>query len=160
MARYLPPYHLGGDRPRIDYIGAALFAAALVPILVGTDQRSIGRRGPTSSVGGLIVIGLLVGGLRVRRVTRAGADRAARALFRIRTFTVSVVAIFLAAFGFFATVVFLPRWFQVVNGSSATESGYQILPLLGGLIISAVASGQIVARTGRYQVAHLRSARH
>ena len=72
-------------------------------------------------------------------------------LFRIRSFTVSVSAVFLAAFGFFAAVVFLPRWFQVVNGSSATESGYQILPLLGGLIISAVASGQIVSRTGRYR---------
>ena len=71
--------------------------------------------------------------------------------FRIRTFSVSVTAIFLAAFGFFATVVFLPRWFQVVHGSSATESGYQILPLLAGLIISAVASGQIVARTGRFK---------
>jgi MFS family permease len=47
--------------------------------------------------------------------------------------------------------VFLPRWFQVVNGSSATESGYQILPLLGGLIISATAAGQLVARTGRYK---------
>ena len=59
---------------------------------------------------------------------------------------------FLAAFGFFAAVVFLPRWFQVVAGSSATVSGYQMLPLLGGLIISAVASGQIVSRTGRYRV--------
>jgi MFS family permease len=53
--------------------------------------------------------------------------------------------------GFFAVVVFLPRWYQVVAGASATESGYQILPLLGGLIVSAVASGQIVARTGRYK---------
>ena len=35
---------------------------------------------------------------------------------------------------------------------SATESGYQILPLLGGLIFSAVASGQIVSRTGRYRM--------
>ncbi len=72
-------------------------------------------------------------------------------LFRNRAFTVSVAAVFLAAFGFFAAVVFLPRWFQVVGGSSATISGYQMLPLLGGLIFSAVASGQIVARTGRYR---------
>ena len=72
-------------------------------------------------------------------------------LFRIRSFTASVIAFFLAAMGFFAAVVFLPRWFQFVLGNSATESGYQILPLLAGLIIAAVASGQIVARTGRYK---------
>ncbi len=64
----------------------------------------------------------------------------------------SVSAVFLAATGFFATVVFLPRWFQIVDGSSATVSGYQMLPLLGGLIFSAVASGQIVSRTGRYRL--------
>ena len=81
-------------------------------------------------------------------------------LFRIRSFSVSVTAVFLAAFGFFATVVFLPRWFQIVIGSSATESGYQILPLLGGLIISAVTSGQIVSPHGPLPLARLRRARH
>jgi MFS family permease len=62
-----------------------------------------------------------------------------------------VIAIFLAAMGFFTAVVFLPRWYQVVAGASATESGYQILPLLGGLIVSAVTAGQLVSRTGRYK---------
>jgi MFS family permease len=47
--------------------------------------------------------------------------------------------------------VFLPRWFQFVEGSSATESGYQILPLLLGLIISAISSGQIIAALRRYK---------
>ena len=70
----------------------------------------------------------------------------------MRAFTISVIAMFLAAFGFFGAVIFLPRWFQTVAGASATESGYNILPLLAGLIISAIASGQIVARTGRYKV--------
>src|SRR4029078_8018078 len=41
---------------------------------------------------------------------------------------------------------------QCVAGSSATVSGYQMLPLLGGLIFSAIASGQIVSRTGRYRL--------
>jgi len=38
-----------------------------------------------------------------------------------------------------------------VTGASATVSGYEMLPLLGGVIISAVAAGQLVARTGRYR---------
>jgi MFS family permease len=75
----------------------------------------------------------------------------------MRAFTVSVAAMFLAAFGFFGAVVFLPRWFQTVAGSSATESGYNLLPLLAGLIFSAIASGQIVARTGRYKILMLGS---
>jgi len=65
---------------------------------------------------------------------------------------------FAASMAFFAPIVFLPRWFQVVGGSSATQSGYQLLALLGGLIISAMGSGQIVARTGRYKLLALGAA--
>jgi EmrB/QacA subfamily drug resistance transporter len=150
VARYLPSYHLGGDRPRIDYVGAALLAGALVPVLVGLTNAQTGTW-TDIGVGGLVVIGLIVGAVFVFWESRHPEPIVPLSNFRIRNVSVSVVAIFLAALGFFATVVFLPRWFQIVNGSSATESGYQLLPLLGGLILSAVASGQIVARTGRYR---------
>lgn len=148
--RYLPRYHLGGDRPSIDYLGATLFATALVPILVGlTNKQS--AEWTDASVGGLIVIGVVVLLAFIVVEARAREPIVPLSLFRVRAFSVSVVAVFLAAFGFFAAVVFLPRWYQVVNGSSATESGYQILPLLAGVILSAVLSGQIVSRTGRYR---------
>lgn len=55
------------------------------------------------------------------------------------------------SFGFFGGIVFLPLWFQAVLGSSATESGYQILPMMAGLMIGSIGSGQIVSRTGRYK---------
>jgi MFS family permease len=58
---------------------------------------------------------------------------------------------FLAAFGFFAAVVFLPQWFQVVRGMGATESGLNLLPLVFALIVGATVSGQLAARTGRYK---------
>jgi EmrB/QacA subfamily drug resistance transporter len=148
--RNLPSYHLGGDKPVIDYVGAALFTAALVPILIGlTNKQSADWTDPI--VGGLILVGLVIGLVFLVAESRAREPIVPLELFRIRSFSISVAAFFLASFGFLAAVVFLPRWFQVVNGSSATESGYQILPLLGGLIISATASGQLVARTGRYK---------
>ena len=151
VRRYLPLYHLAGERPKIDYIGAALFTAALVPILVGlTNKGSADWSDPF--VGGLIGLGALILVLFLIVESRSGEPIVPLDLFRNRSFSISVAAMFLAAFGFFAAVVFLPRWFQVVAGSSATVSGYQMLPLLGGLIISAVASGQIVSRTGRYRV--------
>jgi EmrB/QacA subfamily drug resistance transporter len=148
--RNLPSYHLGSDRPSIDYLGAALFTAALVPILIGlTNKQSADWTDPT--VGGLILVGSVIALLFVFVESRAREPIVPLPLFRIRSFTIPVLAFFLTSFGFLASVVFLPRWFQVVNGSSATESGYQILPLLGGLIVSATGAGQIVARTGRYK---------
>ena len=98
-----------------------------------------------------MVLGLIFGAIFVWVESRASEPIVPLGLFRLRTFTIAVIASFFAAFGFFAAVVFLPRWYQTVAGATATESGYNILPLLFGLIFSAISSGQIVARTGRYK---------
>ena len=149
--RYLPAYQPAGVRPRIDYAGASLFTAALVPILVGLTNKS-SAEWTDPAVGGLIGLGALILVAFVWIESRAAEPIVPLGLFRNRAFTISVTSVFLATFGFFAAIVFLPRWFQVVGGSSATISGYQMLPLLGGVIFSAVASGQIVARTGRHRL--------
>ena len=135
----------------LDYLGAALLTGALVPILVGFTNKQ-GGEWTDPTVGGLIVLGFIVLAAFIFAESRAHEPLVPLKLFRIPAFTGAVTAMFLAAMGFFAAIVFLPRWFQVVNGSSALESGYQILPLLAGLIISAIASGQIVARTRQYKV--------
>jgi EmrB/QacA subfamily drug resistance transporter len=148
--RTLPGLHDESNKPSIDYLGAALLVAALVPILIGFTNKQFGEW-TDLDVGGLIVLGLAIIPLFLFVESRAKDPIVPLHLFRIPAFRASVVAFFLAAVGFFAAVVFLPRWFQVVLGSSATQSGYQILPLVGGLIVAAIASGQIVARTGIYK---------
>ena len=148
--RTLPTVRDPNAERNLDVLGAALFVAALVPFLIGLTNKQFGEW-TDPEVGGLIALGLLFGAAFVWAEARAKEPIIPLGLFKNRAFTASVLAIFLAAMGFFAAVVFLPRWYQVVEGTSATESGYQILPLLGGLIVSAVASGQIVARTGRYK---------
>ena len=148
--RTLPTHREAGADRHIDYLGAVLLVGALVPILIGFTNKQFDEW-TDPQVGGLIALGLAVAAAFVFAESRAHEPIVPLRLFRLRTFTASVIAMFLAAMGFFAAVVFLPRWFQFVNGSSATESGYQILPLLGGLIVSAIGSGQFVARTGRYK---------
>jgi len=148
--RTLPTHRESGADRHIDYLGASLLVAALVPILIGFTNKQFGEWTDVP-VGGYIAVGLALAAIFVWVESRAHEPIVPLSLFRIRAFTASVSAMFLAAMGFFAAVVFLPRWYQFVQGSSATESGYQILPLLGGLIVSAIVSGQVVARTGRYK---------
>ena len=62
-----------------------------------------------------------------------------------------MISTFFASFAFFGAIIFLPRWFQFVHGFSPTNSGLAALPLMVGLIVSSIASGLIVARTGRYK---------
>jgi EmrB/QacA subfamily drug resistance transporter len=149
--RLLPAIRRPDAARNIDYMGAAVFALAIAPFLVGlTNKQTADWSDPW--VGGLMLVGLLFGALFVWIESRVPDPIVPFSLFRMRAFTISVVSMFLAAFGFFGAVIFLPRWFQTVAGSSATESGYNLLPLLAGLIVSAILSGQIVARTGRYKI--------
>ncbi|MBI3746951.1 MAG: MFS transporter [Chloroflexi bacterium] len=148
--RLLPAHRIPDAARHIDYLGAAVFAAAITPFLIGLTNKQTGAW-TDPSVGGLILLGLVLAGVFIWIESRAHDAIVRLELFRIRAFTISVAAMFLAAFGFFGAIIFLPRWFQVVAGASATESGYNLLPLLVALILSATLSGQIVARTHHYK---------
>ncbi len=149
--RLLPPIKHPEAGRNIDYVGAALFAAAIGPILVGlSNKRSLDWTDPW--VGGLILVGMVMVAVFLWWETRAADPIIRLSLFRNRTITISVLSMFLAAFGFFGAIVFLPQWLQVVRGMGATESGLNLLPLVMALIVGATVSGQVVARTGRYKV--------
>jgi EmrB/QacA subfamily drug resistance transporter len=148
--RLLPPIRHPERVISIDYLGAAVFTAAIVPLMLGLTNKQ-GAEWTDPAVGGLIGLGLALAAVFVLIESRAKDPIIHLELFRNRTFTVSVLATGLMSFGFFGGIIFLPRWFQFVLGSSATESGYQMLPMLVGLIGSSIASGQIVSRTGRYK---------
>jgi EmrB/QacA subfamily drug resistance transporter len=151
MFRLLPSIRRADASRNIDYLGAAVFALAIAPFLIGLTNKQTGNWADPA-VGGLILAGLAFGALFVFIESRAQEPIVPLGLFRIRAFTISVTGMFMAAFGFFGAVIFLPRWFQTVGGASATESGYNLLPLLVALIFSAIVSGQIVARVGRYKL--------
>jgi EmrB/QacA subfamily drug resistance transporter len=148
---YLLPTVRRPDASRnIDYLGVGTFAAGIVPILVGLTNAQNGDWG-SLGVWGLLLVGVVFLAIFIWVESWAKEPMIPLHLFRNRTFSISMVAVFTAMFGFFGAVVFLPLWFQVVQGASATESGYKLLPFLFGLILSSIASGQIVSRTGRYK---------
>ena len=134
----------------IDYLGASVFAAGVVPILLGLTNKQTGDWSDPA-VGGLILLGFALLALFVFIESRAKDPIIHLELFKNRTFTSSVLATALISFGFFGGIVFIPLWFQAVNGSTATQSGYQILPMMAGLMAGSIGSGQIVSRTGRYK---------
>ena len=151
ISRILPAIKRPDAARNIDYLGAAVFAVAISLILIGLTNKGTGEW-TDPAVGGLILAGLLITAVFIWIESRAPDPIVPLGLFRIRNFSVSVIAMFFAAFGFFGAVIFLPRWLQTVGGASATVSGYNLLPLVGGLIVSATMSGQIVARTGKYKI--------
>jgi EmrB/QacA subfamily drug resistance transporter len=148
--RLLPPVKNPEGGRNIDYIGAALFAAAIGPALIGlTNKQTAAWTDPW--VLWPIVSGLVVLVVFLFWETRAADPIIRLDLFRNRYLTISVASMFLMSFGFFGAIVFLPRYFQVVRDLSATASGFNLLPMIFALIVSATVSGQLAARTGRYK---------
>jgi EmrB/QacA subfamily drug resistance transporter len=150
VARVLPSIRRPHGSLNLDWLGGLVFVAGMIPLLVGlTNKQSADWTAP--QVGGLIALGLALLTVFLFIERRVKEPIVPLDLWRDRTYAGTIIATFFASFGFFAAVIFLPRYYQVVLGESATASGYALLPLLVGVIGSSIASGQIVARTGRYK---------
>jgi EmrB/QacA subfamily drug resistance transporter len=149
--RLLPTVRQAGARFNLDIAGVLTMALAVVPILIALTLAENGDWTAPGVIGGF-AIGLVSFVAFLVAETRAEDPVIPLSLFRDRTFTISSAATFFSSFGFAVVVIFLPLWFQVVQGSSSTASGYALMPFLLGLIVSSVVSGLIVSRTGRYKL--------
>ena len=148
--RLLPTVKNPRATRNFDILGGSIFTVAISFLLVGLTNKQFGEW-TDQTVGGFIAIGLIGVVLFVLAEARAKEPIIPLNLFRIRTYTSSMISTFFASFAFFGAIIFLPRWFQIVHGFSPTNSGLAALPLMAGLILSSIGSGLIVARTGRYK---------
>jgi EmrB/QacA subfamily drug resistance transporter len=136
---------------RIDYLGAGILAAALSAIVLlctlgGTDYA---WGSPLIIALGVLAIVLIGAFIAVER--SAAEPVLPPRLFGNRVFSVTSAVGLVVGFALFGSVTYLPLFLQVVNGASPTGSGLQILPLMGGLLLTSIGSGQIISRTGRYK---------
>jgi EmrB/QacA subfamily drug resistance transporter len=154
----LPNHKREGANPSIDYLGALVFTAAVVPILIGLTEKGLTNSAGTAyswfawQVGGLLLLGAVLVLLFLFIETRAKEPILPLDLFRNRTYAASQAAMFLMSFAFFIAVIFMPRYYQAVRGISATASGYMLWPLLVGLMGTSVGAGLVIARTGKYKM--------
>ncbi|MFE6869781.1 DHA2 family efflux MFS transporter permease subunit [Kitasatospora sp. NPDC057692] len=139
-------------RHRIDYLGTVLIAAVATCVVLVT---SLG--GTTWAWGSWQIVGLGVLGL-VLLLAFVLVERTAvepvlpLRLFRSRTFSLVAVISFVVGFAMFGALTYLPTFLQVVMNVSPTMSGIHMLPMVIGMLVTSIGSGQIVARTGHYRV--------
>jgi EmrB/QacA subfamily drug resistance transporter len=135
-------------RPAIDYAGTALLAVALSAIVLISDVNRPLTSPPMLALIGLAVI-TLVAFILVER--RAREPVLPLRLFANRTFALTSAVGLIVGFALFGSVTYLPLFLQVVKGASPTGSGMQMLPMMGGMLLTSIASGQLISRTGRYK---------
>ncbi|MGH3614730.1 MAG: MDR family MFS transporter [Pseudonocardia sp.] len=137
---------------RIDWPGAIALAVALIPLLIVAEQ---GRTWGWDSTRAILCYGTgAVGIAAFLLAERRFGDDALLPLrfFRNGVFGWGSVAGFVSGMGMFGAIALLPLYLQIVQGASPTEAGLQLLPLVLGIMVMSVLSGQLISRTGRYKM--------
>ncbi|MFF2623538.1 MDR family MFS transporter [Oerskovia jenensis] len=141
---------------RFDVGGALLMAVTTAGIVLLTSWSSITseKKYDWSSPILLGLVALTVLALIAFLVveTRVADPLIPLHLFRSRTFSVSVSIALILGMTMFAALSFLPTFLQMAQGYGATESGLLMLPMTVGLMITAIGSGLLIARSGRYKI--------
>ena len=129
---------------RLDYPGMAALALCVVSILVGL---SWGHEASAPAVA-LLAFGVVMGVVFVAIESKSEYPIMPLEIFRHPTVAVSVIVVLLTGFGLYGSVLFTPLFFQGTLDASATDSGRVLAPMLLGLVLGAILSGQLISRTG------------
>lgn len=144
--------HLPHAKPRIDWWGAGLVVATLAPFLLVAEQgREWGWTSAASIACYVIGAASLAGFILVERAMGPSAI-IPLSLFKTTTFSTATVLSILVGFGMFGAMLTLPLYIQIVLGYTPTQSGFATLPMMAGIMLASIGTGQIVARTGKYSV--------
>ncbi len=135
----------------IDYLGAILLSLAATSLILLTSLGGTTYAWASTPIYILGIAGVVLIGLFVLAERYAAEPILPLHLFKTRVFSVTSVVGFIVGFGMFGAITYLPAFFQVVRGISPTISGVYLLPLMAGLLLVSITSGQVIARTGKYR---------
>jgi EmrB/QacA subfamily drug resistance transporter len=135
----------------VDYAGTALLAVALSALVLATTLGGTSYDWGSPFIVGLGVLFVVATAAFLFAERRAREPVLPPALFGNRVFAVTSAVGLVVGFALFGALTFLPLFQQVVRGDSPTESGLQLLPVMGGLLLTSIVSGQVITRTGRYR---------
>lgn len=145
------PGHAARVRHVIDYAGAALLTVAATALVLLTTWGGSTYAWTSTPIIGLAVVGVGALGSFAAVERRAVEPVVPLRLFRDRTFNVASAVSFLIGLALFGAVSFLPLYLQLATGASPTMSGLLLLPMMAGMLVTSIGSGQVIAKTGQYR---------
>ncbi|WP_405775060.1 MDR family MFS transporter [Streptomyces sp. NBC_00859] len=150
-ARNIPSVR-SASRPVIDYLGIALVTVGASSLILATSWGGNQYAWGSGTVIGLFALGLASLALFCVVETRAAEPMLPMRLFSGPVFAVCSILSFIVGFAMLGAMTFLPTYLQYVDGDSATISGVRTLPMVVGLLIASVFSGNVVSKTGNYRI--------
>lgn len=145
------PSRKATQRPKLDFLGAALLSASSVAALFALVWA-----GHKYDWGSPQIVGLLAGSvvflaLFIAQERRHPEPILPLHLFKNRVFLMSNLIVFAFGAGVFGAFQFLGLFVQVALNASATSSGVITTPQSAGVLLTSIIGGQIISRVGKYK---------
>ncbi len=136
----------------IDYAGASLLALSLTSvILISSLGSTLISEAPVSFVA-ITLLGALSIAVFIYIETVVVDPLLPLSLFKNRAFLLATGIGFIVGMALFGSITLLPVYFQVVKGLDPTSAGLHLTPMMLGVFITSIISGQIISRIGRYRL--------
>lgn len=150
IIRKTPPLNTGTGG-KIDYLGAALLLVAFVPFLLALTWGGNQYAWTSVPLISMFLASLLALGLFILVESQVDDPIMPLNLFRNRVFVITNLSSFVVNMAFLGVVMFMPLFMQVAMGVSATNSGFTMFPLMGGMMVGSLLSGRMVSNNGHYK---------
>jgi EmrB/QacA subfamily drug resistance transporter len=144
--------HKRATRVDIDYIGAALLAIALTSLVIITSLGATLAREAPVSMFAISALGAIALGMFIYAETVVPEPLLPLSLFKERAFIIATSVGFIVGMALFGSITLMPVYLQVVQGLDPTSAGLHMTPMMLGVFVSSVTSGQIISRIGRYKM--------
>ena len=144
--------HIESKSKRIDWWGVLTIIVGVVPLLIVAEQgREWGWTSPNAFIAYALGAFGITSFIIIER--KIGEDAILPLhIFKSRTFSLTTLLGVIVGMGMFGGMISLPLVLQIVYGATATEAGYLMIPMVMGLMISSIMSGQITGKTGKYKI--------
>jgi len=142
-----------------DYAGAAMMSIVLASVVLAVDNTKVIFKFLTDTgvelglIQGILWSIVILGtGLFIAVERRAKQPILPLRFFKKQVYTKLTAVTLLFGAAFMGSILYLTQFNQQVYGASASQAGYMLLPMVAGMMVSSIGTGQIVSRLGRYKI--------
>ncbi|RRQ27052.1 MFS transporter [Rhodococcus sp. Eu-32] len=141
------------DDVSIDWMGALLLTAGVSVLLVWVSFAGKADYYAWMSRESAILVGVGVLLLILTVIVEAKVKSPIIPLKIVteRTTGLAIIASIAVGVGLFGATTFLGQYFQTARGYSPTEAGLLSLPMVAGMLVATVGSGQLITKFGKWK---------
>ena len=139
------------DRPPVDVGGMMAMAVSVSSLVLATAWGGTLYPWLSWQIIGLFALFVVAAVAFVLVERRAKEPIIPMLLFKNRNFVVCTVTGMFIMLGMMGTVSYLPTYFQIVDGLAPEQAGLMTFPMMAGVLLTAVGTGFLATKTGRYK---------